>query len=213
VLQERSRRATCENRPVISRETFERIKKRYGEYASWAVWATASPGKPKSNMGDIRVLDPDTNPGLLETLRNDVVMVGLNISRPVSEPFRNFHDPSSSANDFKIRFAFEGTSYYGAYMTDFIKGVEIVKSADLLRHLEKHPFLEQENTETFVAELTELGCRNPMILAFGAEAHRLVQKNLPRVHYSRLVKLMHYSNYVGTENYKQAVLAAIAGQQ
>lgn len=195
---------------MISRETFERIKKRYGQYASWAVWATASPGKPKSNMGEIRVLDPDTNPRLLETLRNDVVMVGLNISRPVSEPFRNFHDPNSSANDFKIRFAFEGTPYYGAYMTDFIKGVEIVKSADLLRHLKKHPFLEQENTETFVAELTELGCRTPMILAFGADAYRLVQKNLPRVHYSRLVKLMHYSNYVGTENYKQAVLAAIA---
>ena len=78
---------------------------------------------------------------LLSVLKNNVVMVGLSISQSFSEPFRNFHDSNPSANDFKIRYAFQNTEYYGAYMTDIIKGLEMINSKDVLRHLETDPAL------------------------------------------------------------------------
>jgi hypothetical protein len=152
---------------MIDRDRFERMRERYSRYGSWAVWAAAS-GKPKSGMGDLSVLDPDHNPHLLEVLRNDVVAVGLNISRPVTEPFRNFHDPTPTANDFKIRHAFTGTRFHGAYMTDIIKGVEMVDSTRLLRHVRENPALLRTNVELFLAELAELGSVKPTIATFGS---------------------------------------------
>src|SRR5690348_1240745 len=106
---------------MLEAKRFEFIKQVHGGYGSWAVWADASQ-KPKSNVGDMTIFDVDANPTLMRVLKKDVVMVGLNISRSSSEPFRNFHDSDPRANDFKIRYAFKGTGFYGAYMTDIIKG-------------------------------------------------------------------------------------------
>lgn len=111
----------------MDRATFERIKRKHGGHASWAVWAEPE-GTPRSNVGDLSVLDPARNPALLGNLRNDVVMLGLNISRPFTEAFRNFHNPNRGGRDFKIRHAFSGTPFYGAYMTDIIKDIVMVDS-------------------------------------------------------------------------------------
>jgi hypothetical protein len=70
---------------MVDRETFDRIEEKHGPYASWAVWPEPD-GRPKSNMGDLTVLDPDRNPALLGMLRSDVVMVGLNLSRGLPLP-------------------------------------------------------------------------------------------------------------------------------
>jgi len=95
----------------MDQATFEQIKVKHGAYASWAVWAEPDHG-PKSNIGDLGVLDPAHNPTLLDTLRNDVVMLGLNLSRPALLPFANFHDARPEGQDYKIRYAFSGTPYY-----------------------------------------------------------------------------------------------------
>ena len=126
---------------MVDLQQFESIKKQHGGYASWAVWADMSE-KPKSNIGDISHFKSE---GVLELLKNDVVMVGLNISRPLSEPFRNFHDPNPRANDFKIRYAFKDSEYYGAYMTDIIKFLEEVDSRNVMRYLSEHPEIIQRN--------------------------------------------------------------------
>src|SRR5712692_3436331 len=194
--------------PMIDRDSFDRIKQRHGGYASWAVWADAS-DNPKSNIGDMRILDPDANPALLQTLRNDVVMIGLNISRTFSEPFRNFHDPSSKANDFKIRHAFANTAYYGAYMTDIVKHVEMVESTSLMHYLTENPSVVGRNIENLLAELVDLQCARPTILAFGTAAHGLVANNVPSKAYSRLVRLTHYSHRIRKEEYRQTVLRQI----
>jgi hypothetical protein len=105
---------------MVDMQQFENIKENHGRYASWAVWTDVSE-KPKSNMGDVSHFK---NESVLSLLKNDVVMVGLNFARPVSpvsEPFTNFHSPYPWANDFKIRYAFKDSPYYGAYMTDIIK--------------------------------------------------------------------------------------------
>jgi hypothetical protein len=187
----------------MDRQRFEHIKELHGSYASWAVWAEVAE-KPKSNVGDLSVLDPDINPALLSLLREDVVMVGLNFSRSVlTEPFRNFHDPSGRAHDFKIRYAFRGTEYYGAYMTDIIKNFPMLKSGDLRKHLT--PSLIRENTDTFLRELSDLGTGKPTTLAFGLDAYRLIAKWVPAAAYGRLVKVTHYSNYISKEQYREKV--------
>ena len=107
---------------MVTLELYKKMAEKYGDVGSWAVWE--APGStPKSNMGYANIFDLDKYPKLLDTLKNNVVMVGLNFSRPLiaTEPFKNFHDLNPYANDFKIRYAFEGTEFYGAWMTDVIK--------------------------------------------------------------------------------------------
>jgi hypothetical protein len=136
-------------------------------------------------------------------------MVGLNISRAFTERFRNFHDSNPSANDFKIRFAFTGTPYYGAYMTDIIKNVQMVRSAELLQHLRNCPSVVRSSVEVFREELTDLRARRPTILAFGSEARALIARNLSPLEYSRLIRLTHYSHRISKEKYRDTVLSQI----
>jgi hypothetical protein len=193
---------------IVDRGTFDQIKAQHGQYSSWAVWAEAS-RKPKSNIGDMSLVDPDANPILLQSLSADVVMIGLNISRPVTEPFRNFHDPSPWANDFKIRYAFAGTRFWGAYMTDFLKDFEMVESTSVIRRLKQEPKLVVESVERLLAEVSDLQCISPTILAFGAATHQLVANNVPPDKYARLVGLTHYSYRMSKERYRHAILKEI----
>jgi len=192
-------------------QQFESIKEKHGSYASWAVWVDAA-DKPKSNIGDMSVFDLVLNPTLLHRLNPNVIMVGLNIasfSRLLPEPFRNFHDPNPRANDFKIRYTFRDTEYYGAYMTDIIKEIGMLDSRDLLAHLKSHPALFEQNLEHFREELRDLKCSKPTILAFGVEAYKIVWGGLRIDEYSRLIKLTHYSHQISKEKYRAAVLQQI----
>ena len=189
---------------MIDPTRFELIKRKHGTYGSWAVWAQCS-GAPKSNMGNLDILDERANPALLNTLNPRVVMVGLNISRGFHEPFRNFHDPSPSANDFKIRYAFLNTEFWGAYMTDVIKGFVEPVSGTLINHLRKNPEVIGDHIGTLRAELLDLGSPRPVILAFGGAAHALIAANLSTDEYSHLVHLTHYAHRISKEKYRDTV--------
>lgn len=197
---------------MIDAERFKLIARKHGGYASWAVWADAA-NSPKSNIDDLSILDIVANPKTLGLLKNDVIMVGLNISRPFAERFRNFHDRNPSANDFKIRYAFTNTEYYGAYMTDIIKDIETVSSAELIRHLKASPTLVRTNVETFREELRDLGSQRPTILAFGSTAYALIVNNVPRDEHGRVVRLTHYSHRISKEKYRETVLAQIGSHK
>ena len=160
---------------MISIEIFETIKQKYGDVASWAVWEDVGV-KPKSNMGHINIFDLQKNPALLAVLKNNVVMVGLNFSRPVllTEPFKNFHDLNPSANDFKIRYAFRETEFYGAYMTDVIKNLEMKDSNNVKAHLKRNTKLIQENISILREELSDLHAKTPVLLAFGSDTYNLL---------------------------------------
>jgi hypothetical protein len=200
--KERARTGTGHPRnPMIDFQQFENIKQKHGSYASWAVWADASE-KPKSNMGDVSHFKHES---VLSLLKNNVVMVGLNISRPVSEPFINFHDPNPRANDFKIRYAFKNSAYYGAYMTDIIKFLEEVDSTKVMKHLKEHPEIIEKNLETFREEMQDIKATAPVLLAFGKDTHKLLSENLNKNEYRKLIKLTHYSHQIGKEAYKLAV--------
>ena len=191
---------------MISQNQYELIREKHGKYASWAVWAKAS-DKPKSNMGDMAIFDDKL---VLSLLRANVLMVGLNLSRfTISEPFRNFHDPSPSGQDYKIRFAFEGTEYYGAYMTDIIKGVVEVDSKNIPKHLKENPGALANSLEIFRQELRDLATASPLILAFGRIAYDIIKENLSSSEYCKLIRLTHYSHQIGKEKYRETVLKGI----
>ncbi len=198
---------------VVGREQFEIIRRRHGGYASWAVWRPLRPTDgPKAGIGDLSIFDLSANPATLSLLRADVIMAGLNISNwstDFLESLRNFHSPRPSAQDFKIRYAFADTAYYGAYMTDVIKNVPMVKSTDLLDHLRTQPALVGSNIETFREEIRDLRSERPTILAFGAAAHSLLVQSLRPTEYSALVRLTHYSHRISKEDYRETVMAQI----
>src|SRR5262245_50964860 len=135
---------------------FDLIRRKHGAYASWAVWEPPSDG-PKSRIDDLGVLDEQANPALLETLNPGVVMIGFNISRALDEPFSNFHDPSARAYDFKIRYAFSGTGFWGAYMTDVIKNFVEPVSGNLFAYLKGHPDVVHKHVAALREELLDLG--------------------------------------------------------
>ena len=198
---------------MIDAARYDFIKQRHGAYGSWAVWAPPT-STPKSNMGDLTVLDELVNHTLFETLNPGVVMIGLNISREFHKPFRNFHDPSPRANDFKIRYAFHDTPFWGAYMTDVIKGFVEPVSGKLLDYLRRHPGFVCTHVNTLRAELLDLGHPKPLILAFGRAVHGLLDENLRAEDFSALVSLTHYSHRISKEAYRDSVHQQIraAGQ-
>jgi hypothetical protein len=198
---------------MIEKHLYEEIRGEYGPVASWAVWEPQSPGgRPKSNMGPKKVFNLGANPSLLQTLRNDIVMVGLNFSREVefTHPFSNFHDESPNANDFKIRHAFSRTQYYGAYMTDVLKKRVILRARDVRQYIKNNPSDVQCQMRAFEKELDDLQSKKPMLLAFGGDVYGLLNRYLEKDRYSVLIRLTHYSHYVGMEKYRNEVLSQIS---
>jgi hypothetical protein len=190
----------------MDRATFERIKRKHGGYASWAVWAEPDQS-PTSNISDLSVLDPDRNPSLLGMLRNDVVMLGRSFSRPVvSAKFTNFHDANPNGKDFKIRHAFFDTPYYGAYMSNLIKGVFARDPGHLRQQLKSDPSLVTKSIDRLLEEFDDLGCSQPLVIAFGVDTHKLAAEHIPWDRYGQLVGVPSFAKWGNQEAYRKSVL-------
>ena len=187
---------------MVDLRQFERIKEKYGHYASWAVWADEGK-RPKDNMGDISVLDVNQNTDLLQQLNPIVILVALNISRPILVPLGNFHDARPQAMDFKIRYALRGTPYWGAYMTDIIKDFEDKSAGKVMSYLRAHRAFEEENVNMFREEIANLGVAAPTIITFGRDAYSVVSRHFKDDY--KIIGISHYSNYGSKEKYREEV--------
>ena len=187
----------------ITKEQFKKIKSKYQYLSSWAIWANEGE-TPKSNVGDLSVLDPQKNKNLLEQLNTEVVFVALNISRgDIIIPFGNFHDSKPEATDFKIRFAFKDTPYWGGYMTDIIKDFEEKISGKVKTFLSNNKDFEKQNVDYFIKELEYIGSINPTLVAFGNEVHNILMRHLEGKY--EIIKVPHYANYINKEKYRDQV--------
>jgi hypothetical protein len=128
---------------VIDRERFDSVRQKYGHYASWAVWG-AEGLTPKSGMGDISFFE-NPKEEFLATLNPEVILVGLNISRPIQRPFGNFHPDYPEAPDYKLRHALYETEWWGGYLTDIIKDFEEKVSGKMMDYLRQNPDFERAN--------------------------------------------------------------------
>ncbi len=196
---------------MITTTLYHKIRKKNGAFASWAVWEPQGEN-PKSSMGAQKVFNLETNPTLLASLRTDIVMVGLNFSRDLKDPlpFSNFHDETPYANDFKIRYAFLNTPYYGAYMTDVLKHLVIPDAQSVRDYIKGNPRVLQYHIKAFEEELEDIESYRPMVLAFGRDAYGALNRYLDKKRYSILIPLTHYSHQVRKEKYREAVHSQIA---
>ena len=178
---------------------FELIKKKYGHYASWAIWAEAG-DTPKSNMGDLSIFE-DKN--ILSKLKPNIILAGLNISKrdEINRPFENFHGPLGGA--YKIRYAFINSPYWGGYMTDVIKDFAEKVSKKMMSYLKEDKIFEKENINSFLKELEDLESNNPTIIAFGNDAYSVLIRNLKNSY--NIKKVPHYSTYMSKEKYREEV--------
>jgi len=192
---------------LITREKFDSIKEKYGRVASWAIWAHEDE-EPKSNMGDLTVLDPEINKNLLSELNPNVVLVGLNFSEDVEhKPFENFH-AGGKFTDFKTRYALRDSPYWGGYMTDIIKNHPEKKSDVLVKYLKTHPDEVQSNVESFRQELRDIGAKKPTLVAFGVDAYDILKRNLPEF---EIVKITHYAyRSINKEKYREEVKQSVS---
>lgn len=190
---------------VIDQRKFNEIKNRYGHYASWAIWAEEGK-RPKDNMDDLRIFDVDTNSDLLVQLNPNYILVGLNISRKIERPLRNFHGPNGGA--YKIRFALKDSPLWGAYMTDIIKDFEQKVSGEVTSYLRKNRDFELENIKLFEEEIEFIGARNPIIITFGVHAYNIIEKNLSEKY--EIIKIPHYSHYISKEKYREEVKSILS---
>ncbi|MDD2472773.1 MAG: hypothetical protein PHR49_02150 [Methanoculleus sp.] len=188
---------------MIDQEKFEFIKKKYGYYASWAIWADAGE-RPKDNVGNLSVFDIKNNPGLLEQLNPNVILVGLNISRGrLKDPLANFHDARPEAMDFKIRYALRNSPFWGAYMTDIIKGFDQRASGKVRSYLRTHKQFEIDNARFFREEINDVGTHNPTIIAFGRDTYTILMRNFMNDY--KIFRVPHYSIFCSKEKYRDEV--------
>lgn len=188
---------------MINREKFELIKNKYCYHASWAIWSDEGE-KPKSNIGDLTILDPEKNTALLSQLNPNIIFVGLNISRGIiAAPLANFHDKRPESTDYKIRYALRGSPYWGGYMTDIIKDFNQVSSKEVIAFIRSNKWFEEKNVESFLQEIEDLGTRNPTIIAFGNDAFKILKKNMKNA--IKILKVPHYANYMSKEAYREQI--------
>ena len=191
---------------MITLEKFKYIKNKYGLYASWAIWDEEG-DTPKSNIGNLEVLDPLSNDKLLQELNSKSVLVALNISRgAIQTPLANFHDKRSVATDFKIRHALKGTKLWGSYMTDLFKDYDEKSSSNVKKYIQANPDFVSKNIDFFWNEIKDLGeVKN--LIAFGGEVHAQLKKYFDQDF--NIIKIPHYANYFSQATYREMVAELI----
>lgn len=169
----------------------------FKDWSSWAVWAPAGT-TVKSNIG---ITDFFNDADLLSLLNSEYMFVGLNASRQVTGPWSNFHSDHKNQNDFKLRFAFQETRFWGSYLTDIFKGDGTIET-------NSSKFLDSITDEMIIKAIGDLRkeiaiLENPKVIAFGNDAFKILSKNIDGI---EIIKIRHYSDYISKENYRREIL-------
>jgi len=182
-------------------DAYNKLKEKYGNISSWALWKEPVDIRSKLDMEDTTFFE---NPSqkTLDLLNTNIILVGLNISEKIQRTFGNFHPDKSSAQDYKTRFALQGTIFWGAYMTDIIKSYEEKISGNLMKYLSKNKDFEKENVKMFEQELIDIGSQNTIIVAFGNDSYNILKRNLKDKY--TIYKVPHYSAFVKLDSFRLA---------
>jgi len=185
----------------ITINAYNIIKEKYGNISSWALWTEHLDNRSKIGMDDISFFE-NPSQSTLESLNPNIILVGLNISEKIGKIFGNFHPDKTSAQDFKTRFALQGTMFWGAYMTDVIKSYEEKISGNLMKHLSNNKDFEKENIKLFEQELLDIGSQNTIIVAFGNDSYNILKRNLKDKY--KIYKVPHYSAFIQLDRLRLA---------
>lgn len=190
---------------MVTLNEYEEIRNKFGNHCSWAVWAPQG-DKVTSDTG---VIDFFTTPSqdLLQSLKTDKILVGLNISRGLLKAkYSNFHDGSGRSKDYKLRYALKDTKLWGSYMTDFIKDFEEPNSNLVLKKI-KEDNLIADVVEKFRQEINYV---NPgaTLYALGAQVFNYLSHNFGNER--QVIRLEHYSHFSSKEQYRERVAKVLS---
>lgn len=193
---------------MITKKTYETMKKKYGKVSSWAIWAPER-DTPKSNVGNLSVFNKQD---IQDHLNPNYVFVGLNVSGNGElwdvPDWANFHSDYRTHHDYKLRYALQGTPYWGSYMTDIIKRHSCTDSSKVMTYLRQNPEVLEKNIEEFLEEIGMLGT-SPILVAMGGKVHTILSEKLGNQF--TIIPIKHYSFTISKENYRKELLEALKG--
>ncbi len=164
---------------MICKNKFDDIKKKYGNFSTWAIWNF-------KDEKDTSIIEQN-----LSKLHTNWVIIGLNISQPV-DSLANFR---GGKHDRKLKYAFNNTFISGSYMTDLIKSVE-VKSSEILKDIKSSKIDINAQVSYFNEEL-KFVCVNEetKFIIFG-NAAKNIYDNFYKGYYpnNEVFFLKHYSS-------------------
>lgn len=207
---------------MIAREAFETLKEEFGLGSSWAVWATL-PDEEMKGKTAVEDLTPfEDEDALLGVLNGDYIFVGLNPAvhdndwaseRTPGNPvyWTNFHSGDKRrAQDYKLRYAFFDTPYWGSFMTDIYTAIADTDAASALKRTT--PEMTEQSVRT-ILRIREILGGSATIVAMGNRAHRILadycgkhpELDIP------LKRIRHASAFGGAARYREKVLSQLGG--
>ncbi len=191
----------------MDKKSFETLKERYGDVASWCIWAPEL-DRPKSNVGNLTVFD---DPELYKKVNPNFAFIGLNVSgarKPdaIIVPWESFHSPYGRHHDYKLRYALKDTPYWGSYITDLIKNFPELHSENVVSFMKRNPDVLKQNIDEFREEMAILG--KPVLVALGGTVYDLLKKTVGNEF--QIVGIKHYSYTISKENYRTEALERLA---
>jgi len=168
-------------------DEYNTLASKYGSYASWAIW-------DYEKSTDTEIINRN-----FEQLHSKFVLLGLNISRPLtSKPWANFHDNSHAR---KIKYACNDTLLRGSYITDLFKGVVEPQSAKFRNALTEK--IISENVAFFNQEMRDIKMNDDtQFVVFGTPTSQIGQcfnSYFRQNNKNRIIYYYHYAYYTLTD--------------
>ena len=198
----------------IKETLYNGLRDSFGMYSSWTIWAEEDEGKPKSNIEDMSIFD---DPKILDKLNNKYIFVGLNAAKHEHEdntqyqPWNAFHSSDKKRQqDYKLRYALKGTPYWGSYMTDILKNYPETNSNKVIKYIRDlnksgNSFDNDQYLGGFIKELAFFEPK-PTLIAMGNAVEKILRRHFSAYN---IIKIRHYSSWIGKEKYRACVLEQI----
>ena len=193
---------------MIKKEIYIKLKRKFGKNSSWTIWDGPENGnwKSKSNIGSLQCFENEDN--LLKKLNPNYIFVGFNPAAHDNKEvekkiWSNFHSSDiKRSQDYKLRYALNGTKYWGSFITDVYPEIVETDSTKVSSKASNNMINESIDNLIYVREL--LG-NEATIVAIGDAAYKVIKNNLPKD--VKLIKIMHYSyQSINQEDYRNLVL-------
>jgi len=197
---------------MVEKDQYERLRQRFGKYSSWAIWKNPDPDRPASNTEDMTVFDDEE---LLEKIHTNYIFIGLNAAMHDeinAEDWGAFHSKDTKKQrDYKLRYALKDTEYWGAYITDVIKGYNETNVSEVIKATRNDPNLLRESKELLKEELEIIG-GYPVLVALGGTTYQILKNmrdDLPSI--ADIIKAPHFSQRISKEKYRARLLHCMKG--
>jgi hypothetical protein len=185
----------------MKKEVYNKMEEGYGYLGSFAIWG--------DKINDISIFEREE---IIEKIKENIILVGLNISEKIKNKFGNFHSESKYSKDYKLRYAIEGTKIEGGYITDIIKSYEEKIGNNVIRYIKNNKEFLQKNIKSFIEEIKELKNEEIIIIAIGRKSKKILEeakeeiKKEIKIKNNKIYMITHYSAMVKKEKIREEII-------